>query len=109
VVLAWVAASVRADAGECRRLSIRGLPPDAADVVTLLFEILGWQVVTAGTEKAAFGTRFAMTPGEMPGDGVVHVTTDDPALTQRLAATGLDRLVLPFSLAALEQLSVVAG
>lgn len=105
MALAWIAASVRADAGEFRRLSIDGLPPHEAELVALLFEILGWQVVASGGASGPPKARLSMT---LTG-GIIHVATDDAGLAPRLAASGLDRLVLPVSLAALEQLSVLAG
>jgi hypothetical protein len=105
VTLASIAASVRADAGEVRLLRIDGLLPHDSETITLLFEILGWQVLAVRDGCALMGERLSMI---MAG-GIIHVITDDPELAPRLAATGLDRLVPPVSLAALEQLSVLAG
>jgi hypothetical protein len=99
VTLASIAASVRADAGEGRRVCIDGLSPHDTETVGLLFEILGWQVVAAGL------ARLSMT---LAG-GIIHVASDDPDLAPRLAATGLDRLVPPVNLAALEQLAFLAA
>ncbi|WP_164157094.1 hypothetical protein [Sandarakinorhabdus rubra] len=44
-----------------------------------------------------------------PSGAIIEVAADDPALAARLAAAGLDRLVPPLNLAALEQLAVLAG
>jgi hypothetical protein len=109
VTLASIAASVRADAGEGRRISIDGLSPHDRETITLLFEILGWQVVTAGLARLTM-PRFTVPRLSISGsDGIIHVASDDPDLVPRLAATGLDRLVLPLNLAALEQLAFLAG
>jgi hypothetical protein len=108
VTLACIAASVRADAGASRRISVGGLSPDDTELVTLMFEILGWQVAhacPADGEDAADGALLAMRLV----DGVVRVATVDRGLAPRLAATGLDRLVTPLNLAALEHLGVLAG
>jgi hypothetical protein len=99
VTLASIAASVRADACEGRRLSIDGLAPHDSETIALLFEILGWQVVSAGL------SRLSMTGA----GGIIHVDTDDPDLALRLALAGLDRLVSPLNLAALEHLAFLAG
>lgn len=73
---------------------------DAADTVRLLFEIMGWQV-----QAAAAGPRLRLH-GD---DRMLCADTDDPALAAVLARNGLDRLLLPLALPALEQLMVCAG
>lgn len=109
MTLASIVASVRADAGEGRRVSIDGLAPHDSETIVLLFEILGWQVVTAGLSCLLvlhpFNPRLAITAV----GGIIHVATDDPDLAPRLAVTGLDRLVSPVNLAALEHLAFLAG
>ena len=42
-------------------------------------------------------------------DGIIHVACANPILARRLAACGLDRLVLPPGLPALEQLATLAS
>ncbi|WP_353216150.1 hypothetical protein [Sandarakinorhabdus sp.] len=42
-------------------------------------------------------------------DRIIRVTTADPALVPVLAAAGVDRLVMPVALPAIEQLMVLAG
>jgi hypothetical protein len=109
VTLAAIAASVRADAGEGRRISIDGLSPHDRETITLLFEILGWQVESAGPVRLAMPHITAPRLSITGHGGIIHVASDDPDLVPRLAATGLDRLVRPLNLAALEQLAVLAG
>lgn len=65
----------------------------------LLFTILGWQIVADGPARLVMYSD----------DGCIRVVADDPALAGPLAAAGLDRLVLPLSLAALEDLATLAG
>jgi hypothetical protein len=43
------------------------------------------------------------------GDGLIQASTDDAELAARMARQGLDRLVLPLSLGALEELLTLAG
>lgn len=100
MTLAVIAASVRADAGVARRISVDGLSQDETEIIRLLFEILGWQVATADPHARLHLFRE---------EGVIHVHTACPERAAVLAAGGLDRLVAPLSLAALEQLSVLAG
>lgn len=119
MALACIAASVRADAGAIRRISIDGLSPHDTELVTLLFQILGWQVVAAGPDGV--GDGVADGDGNSDGDGdtarlimrqgddVVQVHAADDELAARMAATGLDRLAMPLNLAALEHLGVLAG
>lgn len=109
MALAGIAASVRADACEGRRISIAGLSAVDAETIALLFEILGWQLVPAGQERhrSLYG-NFPRLSVRRRG-GIVHVDTDDPHLALRLAANGLDRLVPPLNIAALEQLAMFAG
>lgn len=109
MTLASIAASVRADAGEGRRISIDGLSPHDRETITLLFEILGWQVVAAGLSRLSLTGLSAARLSITGAGGIIHVTSDDPDLAPRLAATGLDRLVPPVNVAALEQLAVLAG
>jgi hypothetical protein len=96
---------VRADADEAPCLSVDGLSPHDTELVSLLFAILGWRVLAVDSEPPDGLARLHMRP---VGD-IVCVTTPDPALAPRLAATGLDRLVRPLELHALEHLSVLAG
>ena len=109
MALAGIAASVRADACEQRRISIAGLSPVDTETISLLFEILGWRLVPAGpiacSARSASGARLSVTRQ----GAIIHVDTDDPDLAQQLATNGLDRLVPPLNIAALEQLSMFAG
>lgn len=75
------------------------VPPAVAEQIILLFTILGWRLAPAGPARLALFL-----------DGnCIRVVPDDPALLAPLAAAGLDRLVLPLSLAALEDLAALAG
>ncbi len=75
------------------------VPPAVAEQIILLFTILGWRPVPAGPARLALF---------LDGGGI-RVVPDDPALVAPMAAAGLDRLVLPLSLAALEDLAALAG
>jgi len=94
-----------------RQLCLADLPDETAETISLLFEIMGWQVLTAPPS----GHRGAPPRLFMHGDcitqdeTIVAVTVDDPEIAAVLAANGLDRLTLPVSLPALEQLMVFAG
>ncbi len=95
---------MRAGASERNCLSVDNLSPDETELIMLLFEILGWRVVTAKAKQQR-GARLRMARV----DGVIQVATDDPALARQLARAGLDRLVTPLNLAAMEHLSTLAG
>lgn len=94
-----MAALERADARTDHCISLSGLAPDIAEIIGLTFEIMGWRVVDDAPARLAF----------VQGDGVVQVVPDCAALAGRMARLGLDRLVQPVSVAALERLMVVAG
>lgn len=96
--------------GTRRRVALVGLPPAQAEIVGLMFAILGWEVADMCADcLSAAPPRLLMEAR----DGIIHVRAGDPALASTLApvlaANGLDRLVMPVSLPALEQLMVVAG
>lgn len=77
----------------------QAVPPAVAEQIALLFIILGWRLVPARPARLAL----------VRGGGCIRVVPADPALVAPLAAVGLDRLVLPVSLAALEDLATLAG
>ncbi|OYQ27631.1 hypothetical protein CHU93_10215 [Sandarakinorhabdus cyanobacteriorum] len=86
------------------------LPPgDERDKLWLMFEILGWQVsgpaAAGGHDKPAQDCRLQLCSRGR----VVAVATTDHQLAAVLARQGLDRLIMPVALPALEQLMVVAG
>lgn len=155
------AASVRVDACSRRCITLVGLPPEDALHISLLADILGWQVhmvsidqpdpasparasgrahghhspaaeqsqrvppfdqigdpspTFAVLDRAAATQvhpgRAAAAPGglvlQMAGR-VIRVHCDDVLVSRQLAAMGLDRLVPPVPLHALEQLLMLAG
>lgn len=79
--------------------AVMPVPPAEAEQIALLFTILGWQLEPAGPARLALFHD---------GD-CIRVVPDDPALAAPLSAAGLDRLVLPLSLASLEDLATLAG
>jgi hypothetical protein len=83
-----------------RTYSLDVPPGEAADTVQLMFEILGWRPVAAA-DRPRLQLRGT--------DPMLTVAADEPALAAVLARNGLDRLLLPLSLPALEQLMVCAG
>ena len=87
------------DAALVRTAHLVDMPEGAGEIITLMLEILGWQQVPR--ERARLCLRGA--------DGVIAVEAACPVVARQLAANGLDRLVLPVALPALEQLMVVAG
>lgn len=153
------AASVRVDACSRRCITLVGLPPEDALHISLLAEILGWQVhmvsfdpdaspgpaaaamqpcvhdpanvvdvpPVAGADPIGEAFIFALVldravatqvhGGPASAGGLVlhmvartiHVTCDDAVVSRQLAAMGLDRLVPPVPLCAIEQLLVFAG
>ncbi len=97
----------RAEADAAHLVAIDLPPSDDAECARLLFEILGWQLVTANPGQPAPRLQLVAPPdGEA---SMILVATGDPALADVLARNGLDRLMRPLSLAALEQLVVFAG
>ena len=132
------ATSVRADACTNHRISLSGLWPDEAEKICLLAEILGWQTSVAkppgeGTGGAKAGVAFragAEPSGRLSRADliaylaapdhparlvlrqigtVIRVEADDPGVRRQLARQGLDRLVAPVPLMALEQLLMFAS
>lgn len=103
------APSERADACFSRRISLSGLPPDEAEKICLLAEILGWQAhehaETAATDAPGEGVRLVL---RLAGS-VIRVDVIDPDVRRQLARQGLDRLVPPVPVLALEQLFAFAG
>lgn len=88
---------------EGRRVRLAGIPLAEAEKISLLFEILGWSVVEQ--DSLTRPPRLAM----QARGNIIEVAIDDPELKPLLAAAGLDRLVMPVALPALEQLMVFAG
>lgn len=92
---------------QCHQLCLADIPVAEAEKIGLLFEILGWSVAAPGPEPAAGATAARLT---MRARGnIIEVAIDDGAVAPTLAANGLDRLVMPVPLPALEQLMVFAG
>lgn len=86
-----------------RQLCLAGIPWAEAEKISLLFQILGWSVA----EDDGMGDPARLT---MRARGnIIEVAIDDSGMAPSLVAAGLDRLVMPVSLPALEQLMVVAG
>jgi hypothetical protein len=107
------AASERADACSNHCIHLSGLSPDEDEKICLLAEILGWQVKreapgliepVRGAEEGA-GVRLLLRQH----DGIIRVEAADPELRQQLARQGLDSLVSPVPLMALEQLLMFGG
>jgi hypothetical protein len=86
-----------------RQVCLADVPSAEAEKIGLMFEILGWSV--AAHDGSAETARLTMRAN----GNIIEVTADDRALAPVLAAAGLDRLVMPVSLPALEQLMVFAG
>lgn len=95
------APSGRADACTVRQLCLANLPAAEAETIRLMFQIMGWAVI--GNDP--HGSRLAMRAQ----GNIIEVACDDRRLAATLATAGLDRLVMPVSLLALEQLMVFAG
>lgn len=104
----WPAASERADACSTRLIALSGLVPDEDEKICLLAEILGWQVARA---ERSDGAPQHLTPrlALRQAGGLIMVAADDADLARQLARLGLDRLVTPVPLLALEQLLTLAG
>jgi hypothetical protein len=93
-----VAAAAAAPAIE-RTLKISLPAGDDAEMIALLGDLLGWRRASAGTARLHLQGKA----------NVVLVSSNDPGLDKVLERNGLDRLVRPLRLGALEQLMVVAG
>lgn len=110
----WPVASVRADVRSSRRIILSGVSPDEAEKTCLLAEILGWDAMMVEPHEFACSSGAADLRASarlvlrQPGT-VIVVETSEPALGRQLARMGLDRLVLPVPVQALEQLLVFAG
>lgn len=114
------APSERADACVAHRIHLAGLPPAEAETITLVFEIMGWQVTAGPAPPCA---QSANVPGEAgdaameaaprlafaAADGIITVVANDPPLNRQLARLGLDRLVSPVRLSVLEELLLFAA
>ena len=79
----------------------------------LLAEILGWEPFFVRRDNIACGSDGAGVglPARLrlrQSGTIILVETDDAVLREQLARTGLDRLVPPVPLLALEQLLVFA-
>lgn len=85
------------------QLRLAGVPLAEAEKISLLFEILGWSV--AEQDSLAGPARLTMRAN----GNIIEVAIDDSGMAPLLAAAGVDRLVMPVSLPALEQLMVFAG
>lgn len=82
-----------------RTLKISLPAGDDAEMIALLGDLFGWRQADAGTARLHLRGKA----------DVVLVSSSDPGLDQVLERNGLDRLVRPLRLGALEQLMVVAG
>lgn len=113
----WSAASVRADVCTNRDITLSGVSPDEAEKICLLADILDWQAHAKniggdaeGEAEGESGAPSASARLTLRQAGlVIRVETDDPELRRQLARMGLDRLVPPVPLLALEQLLMFAG
>ena len=97
------APSERADVCNGRQLNLAEIPIEEAEKISLMFQIMGWSVVT--DDLLAPPARLSM----QAAGNIIMVACDDRQVMAQLAAAGLDRLVMPVSLPALEQLMVFAG
>lgn len=86
-----------------RQLNLAEIPIEEAEKISLMFQIMGWSVVT--DDLLAPPARLSM----QAAGNIIMVASDDRQVMAQLAAAGLDRLVMPVSLPALEQLMVFAG
>jgi hypothetical protein len=86
-----------------RQVCLAGIPFAEAEKISLLFEILGWSVTMQ--DGRADTARLTLRAN----GNIIEVAIDDSGVAPMLAAAGLDRLVMPVSLPALEQLMVFAG
>jgi len=82
---------------------LAGIPDAEAEKISLLFQILGWSVAPPDTVSG----RARLTMSAV--GNIIEVAVDDGGISPALAAAGLDRLVMPVPLPALEQLMVFAG
>ena len=89
------------------RLCLAEIPIEEAEKISLLFQIMGWSVVSAD-QAVADGAGSARLSMRAAGN-IITVACDERPVMAQMAAAGLDRLVMPVSLAALEQLMVFAG
>lgn len=105
----WQAASVRADACQNRLIILSDLSPDESEKICLLAEILGWQarVERLGADEGASEAAARLVLRQV--GTVILVEADDQGVREQLARLGLDRLVPPVPLMALEQLLTFAG
>ena len=103
------AASERADACSNRGIILLGLLPGEGEKICLMAEILGWQahidVADADPEAAGVPARLVLRQAGT----VICVEAEDGDVARQLARQGLDRLVMPVPLSALEQLLMFAG
>lgn len=86
-----------------RLVCLSGIPEGEAEKISLLFQILGWTVASS----ASVAGRARLTMSAV--GNIIEVAVDDGGISHVLAAAGLDRLVMPVPLPALEQLMVFAG
>jgi hypothetical protein len=104
---------VRADVCTNRDITLSGVSPDEAEKICLLADILDWQAhakTVGGDAEGESGVPTAAARLTLRQAGtVIRVETDDPELRRQLARMGLDRLVPPVPLLALEQLLMFAG
>jgi len=89
------------------QLCLDEIPIEEFEKISLMFQIMGWSVVSderavaAGAPPARLSMRAA--------GNIITVACDERPVMAQMAAAGLDRLVMPVSLTALEQLMVFAG
>jgi hypothetical protein len=108
------APSERADVCNGRQICLAEIPTEEAEKISLMFQIMGWSVVTDDPvatpmiPQPMFGAQPARLSMQAAGN-IITVASDDRRVMAQMAAAGLDRLVMPVSLPALEQLMVFAG
>jgi hypothetical protein len=103
VLSQWSAPSERADVCSNHLVYLTGIPDAEAEKISLLFQILGWSVAVPDALHGP--ARLTMRAV----GNIIEVAIDDGGILPTLAAAGLDRLVMPVPLPALEQLMVFAG
>lgn len=106
-------AAVPADVAAAPAIDVGHLPWTLAEPIALLFDLLGWRVLgaPAGAASPALAPAGAC-PARLvlrPAPGLILVTCADGQRAATLAAAGLDRLVLPPALPALEDLAALAA
>ena len=93
-----------------RRLALFGLPPDVAEPVTMLAEILGWEVVSFPSGPAVCPPArlcLAMLPGSPDCSevrGQIVAWSPDLNLTEHISRAGLSIMDQPLCITRVEQM-----